>query len=235
MAKKKDKNKETTIENYYDLKTKEVDELVAALKDGSSLPNDEKITTNISQITGEAEKVGGSKKSKEFDPYKRDKLSALPTWLKAVFIKWWFAGCVCYFIMMGLGTYITNTEDLMIITGVFLGLIVDILVNPIFRYMESDLHEYNSYMMFPFPFKKYWTLLTNLIYYLGVMMIVGLAYDGLNAVAHLFGASFNIYVEPLLFGTFCVIVDMAFIGIKDLIVFLVKKRKKINKEEEVNV
>ena len=39
-------------------------------------------------------------------------------------------------------------------------------------------------------------------------------------------------VEPLLFGTFCVISDMIFIGVKDLIVHLVKKRAK---EKALNV
>jgi hypothetical protein len=137
--------------------------------------------------------------------------------------------------MMGLGVYITNTEDLMILTGLVLGLIVDIMVNPIFRYMESDRHEYNNYMMFPFPFKAYWTLLTNIIYYLGIMMVVSLAYDGINALLAICGAQFNVFVEPLLFGLLCVIIDMACIGIKDLIVYLVKRHKKLKVEEEADV
>ena len=42
----------------------------------------------------------------------------------------------------------------------------------------------------------------------------------------------NWYMEPLLFGVFCVVVDMAFIGIKDLTVYLVKKSAK--KESALN-
>ncbi len=38
-------------------------------------------------------------------------------------------------------------------------------------------------------------------------------------------------VEPLLFGVFAVIIDMIFIGIKDGIVILIKKRKNAKKEE----
>ena len=233
MAKKKKQIKETTIENYYDLKTKEVDDLVEALKSGSNAePKD--ISTNITEITGEEVK---SKKEKDrnFDPYKRDKLSALPTWLKALFIKWWFAGCVCFFIMMGLGMYIASGENLMLITGAVLGLVVDIMVNPIFHFIESDRRELDPYMMFPFPFKKYWTLFANLIYYVGIMFLVNYAYAGINALISLSGSDARFFIEPLLFGTFCVMIDMAFIGIKDLIVYLVKRHKDKKIEGELDV
>jgi 5-enolpyruvylshikimate-3-phosphate synthase len=52
MAKKKKQNQETTIENYYDLKVKETDELVAALK-GETTGNEKPLTTDIHEITGE--------------------------------------------------------------------------------------------------------------------------------------------------------------------------------------
>ena len=228
MAKKKKNNKETTIENYYDLRVKEMDELVSALKgDGQEPAEAEPVTLNIAEITGE--EVKGSEKSKKFDPYRRDKLSAIPVWLKAIFIKWWFAGCVCYFFMMGLGIN-SNALDLLVIVGVALGVVTDVLVNPAMRFMESDKKEFNAYMMFPFPFKKYWTFFTNIVYYTAVVVLVGLLYTLINK--YVFKTAFA--VEPLLFGTFCLIVDMAFIGIKDLIVYLVK-RKKRKKEEMDNV
>ena len=99
--------KETTIENFYDLKTKEMDELVAALK--GETPEDAPVpTANIAEITGETQEGNKKKSGKaEFDPYKRDKFSRIfPFWLKALFIKFWFFGLVCYFVLMGLGIYI---------------------------------------------------------------------------------------------------------------------------------
>ncbi|MCM1545417.1 MAG: hypothetical protein NC033_00105 [Clostridiales bacterium] len=227
MAKKKKKNKETTIENYYDLRVKEMDELVSALKGDTDEAEAEPVTMDISEITGE--EVTGSEKKKKFDPYRRDKLSAIPVWLKAIFIKWWFAGCVCYFFIMGLGIG-TNTLDLVFIVGAMLGVVTDVLVNPAFRFMESDNKEFNAYMMFPFPFKQFWTFFTNAIYYIFVVGLVGALYTFINEKIF----TTTVGVEPLLFGTFCVIVDMAFIGIKDLIVYLVK-RKKRKKEEIENV
>lgn len=229
--------KETSIENFYDLKTKEMDELVAALK--GETPEDAPVpTANIAEITGEAQE--GKKAGKaEFDPYKRDKFSRMfPFWLKALFIKFWFFGLVCYFVLMGLGTLFVGSDgnisvqkswDLYVLCGLVSGVVVDCFVNPIFRMMESDRKEYNYFMMFPFPFKKIWTFFANLVYYLGVMALVALFYElifGELKVAEFIG------VEPLGFGLACLIVDMALIGIKDLIVFLVKRAVKKSVEKK---
>ena len=239
MAKKKKKFQETTIENFYDLKVDKVNELVAALKDDNPDDSDSwDISMNISDCTGtdDPKNVGVFGRQKKFNPYKGDFLSRIPCWLKAIFIKWWFAGVVCYFFMWGIGGL--TGEDKMLLTGLVLGLFVDVLVNPLFRYMETEDKEYNAYMMFPFPFKAFWTFFTNLIYYVIVMFCVSYCYAGLNElINHISHRTEELYiavgVEPLLFGTFCVIVDMVFIGIKDGIVYLVRKLRK--KEKTANV
>ena len=217
MAKKnKDKEKETTIENFYDLRTDAVDDLVEALRTGESK---EEVSTNISEITGEQiEAKPGSKKA-EFDPYRRDKLASIPVWIKAIFIKWWFAGCVCYFIMMGLGAYIASSLDLMFLVGLAMGVVVDIFVNPIYHYFESPEKEYDPYMMFPFPFKAFWTFFTNILYYLVVIILVNFVTNLINL------GSLKMWLSPLVFATLTTLIDMAFIGIKDLIVYLVKRSK----------
>lgn len=234
MAKKKKHNKETTIENYYDLKVDKVDELVSVLKNEDITY--EEISMNISDCTGIQDENSVTKrgKQKQFDPYKTDFLGRIPTWIKALFVKFWFAGAVCYFIVWGIN--IGDTLDSLVLTGIVLGLVVEMLVNPAFRFMETDAKEYNAYMMFPFPFKAYWTFFTNIIYYVVVLICVNYLYYGLNVmILNITGSESTIAVgvEPLLFATFTVIVDMAFIGIKDLIVYLVKKHKN-NKREEAN-
>lgn len=221
MAKKKKNIKETTIENYYDLKVDKIDELVAALKDETPETAANDLTMFISDCTGDDDRKNYKRngKKKEFDPYKTDFLGKVPVWIKAIFIKWWFAGLVCYFIMWGLQS-VTNDLDRLVLTGIVLGLVVELFVNPVFRYMERDGGEYDPYIMFPFPFKSYWTFFTNILYYVIIGVGVNFIYFGLGELNVVYG------VEPLLFGTFCVIVDMAFIGIKDLIVHLVRKRRK---------
>ena len=225
MAKKK-KNKETTIEDFYDLKTKEMDELVAALKGELDESTAEPLTTSIAEITGEEIKSSPDSKKAHFDPYKNDKLSKIPVWIKALFIKFWFAGVVCYFIILGLGNWVTDALDQAVLAGIVLGVFTDLFVNPIFTYLESPEKEYNNYMMFPFPFKKYWTFITNAAYYLVVGLVVMQIYGGINLLAAKYDGYVSVAVGPLLYGVFALIVDMAFIGIKDLIVFLVKRAKK---------
>lgn len=231
MAKKKKiPEKETTIENYYELKTKEIDDLVAALKDEDGGSVNGQISTNIAEITGEEIKAKPGSKKAEFDPYKTDWLGKVPVWIKALFVKFWFAGLVCWFISMGLGYYITDALDILVLDGIVLGLITDLMVNPILRYMESPAKEFNNYMMFPFPLKQYWTFFTNIIYYIVVMFGVNGIYLLLDGVWNL-----NIYLEPLLFGLFSVIVDMVFIGLKDLAVYLIRRAKNKKRENATNV
>lgn len=212
MAKKK-KIKETTIVDYYDLKVDKVDELVAALK-GEDTSEYGEVSMKISDCTGES----GS--DKEFNPYRTDFLSRIPTFLKAFFIKWWFAGMVCFFVNMGLGIYVKATADLILLDGIMLGLVADVLVNPLFRFMETDRREYNDYMMFPFPLKAYWTFFTNILYYVGVAVIVNFAYVFINKFM------FSLAIEPLSWALIVLVVDMIFIGVKDLAVHLIKKRKR---------
>ena len=213
MAKKK-KIKETTIEDFYDLKVDKVDELVAALK-GEDTSQYGEVSMNISEIVGD-----GKNSSKEFNPYRTDFLSRIPTFVKALFIKWWFWGVVCFFVNMGLGIYVTATADLLLLDGIFLGLVADVLVNPLYRFLETDRREYNYYMMFPLPIKAYWTFFTNVLYYVGVAVIVNFVYMFINEFM------FTLAIEPLSWALIVTLVDMAFIGIKDLVVHLVKKRKK---------
>ena len=170
---------------------------------------------NISEIVGD-----GKDSRKEFNPYRTDFLGRLPTFVKALFVKWWFAGVVCFFVNMGLGIYISATADLILFDGIFLGLVVDVLVNPLYRFMESDRREFNNYTMFPFPLKAYWTFFTNVLYYIGVAILVNFVYNFINDYM------FSLNIEPLSWALIVVAVDMVFIGIKDLVVYLIKKRKK---------
>lgn len=138
--------------------------------------------------------------------------------------------------MMGLN--ISDSLDRIVFAGAVMGVIVDILVNPLFRYMESDRKEYNDFMMFPFPFKAFWTFFANILYYVLILFCVNMCYFGLNELINsIKNTQDHIYagVEPLLFGVFTVICDMVFIGIKDGIVRLVKKLRNTKKEGAVNV
>lgn len=246
MAKKNKKHEESTIENYYDLHVDKVDELVAALKGEENFDDEVNYEMNASMGVNDPQNVTKKGKQREFDPYKIDKFARIPHWVKAFFIKWWFAGMVCWFVISGLGNYILGINgdvangikiggelDLLVLTGMVMGIVVDIFVNPIFKFMESDKKEYDKFMMFPFPFKAYWTFFTNIIYYVLIMFAVSYLYMFLNEIV--LQGNFNVNIESILFGVFTLIADMVFIGIKDGIVALVRHLKNRKKESAVNV
>ncbi len=233
MAKNK-KFKETDITDYYDLKTDKVDELVAALR-GEVPAGAEEVSMNISDCTGVDDPKNVTRRGvqRKFDPYKTDFLGRIPAWVKALFVKWWFAGMVCYFVMWGLSGM--DSLDRAVILGAVIGLVVDVLVNPLFRFMETDRREYDAFMMFPFPFKAFWTFFANIIYYVLVIAFVMVCYAGLNELIIKISGAESVLggVEPLLFGVITLAIDMAFIGIKDGVVGIVRKLRK--KESVANV
>ena len=114
------------ISDYYKLNTKAVDDLVGASKENSpEVPRE------------------------ELEKYRSKSRIPLPRWLKAVLLKAWFAGAACFFILWGLGLYLTNLLDMMLVFGLALGLVTDLLVNNIFRFAAQVPGENDAWMMFP--------------------------------------------------------------------------------------
>lgn len=191
MSKKKDfhQTNDEDEQNYYDLKSDAVDRLINASEDT-------------------APEIGADQP----DPYKSGFLSHVPTWLKALFIKFWFNGAICYFILWGLSIYVSDSWAIILILGVSQGIIVDLMVNNIFRFLSSE-HEYDKWMLI--PQKGFWTFFVNMFYALIVAGIVVAFYEVVGILG----------VEPILYGLLYLAVDMVFIGIKDLVVFLVGKKR----------
>lgn len=202
-AKKRQEDREEQLGGYT-LNTKAVDDLVEAHR--------------------EPEKVKSVEDINAVDQYQTSILSKIPVWVKALFLKYWFAGAVYFFIGFGLGSYLTDSEAMIIVLGGVMGLTTDVLLNNIFMHFQSD-KEYNSFMMV--PVKKFWTLFINLIYAVIVVLCVVFTYNIINkwiiASQGLPATDNPLPVEPLLFGLFYLAYDMAFIGIKNLIVYLARK------------
>ena len=118
-------NNSSTSDNYK-LNTSAVDRLVDASK-GKVVEVDEK----------------------EVNQYKSGKLQKIPTFIKAIFIKWWFAGAACFFFLWGLGTIIQNQLALLLVLGFGLGIITNMLANNLLRFLESSDREYDKWILFP--------------------------------------------------------------------------------------
>ena len=211
MAKKKDNNptpKKQSTADYYKLKTDAVDRLVNADK------------KTYDKTKGDP---GKAYKSKGF-------LDKIPSWIKALFIKFWFNGAVCFFIFWGLGIAIPNMENMILILAAVLGMVTDVLVNNIFRYFASPEGANDKWMMF--PKKRYVNFFLNIIYAFGVLLTVIWIYNVINvAINAITGTPEPITylgVEPILFGLFYMAVDLIFIFMKNTVRKIIADAKNKN-------
>ena len=194
---KKDLNnteKESVIINNYNLKSDAVDALVNA---------DSEDTPEYSQ--------------EELDKYRSRKGKGVPETIKVLFIKAWFAGAVCFFFLWGLGTYIGSMIDMLFILGVALGIVTDLLVNNVLRFIEKEDGANDKFMMF--PKKRTVNLFLNVFYSFVIVIAVYSLYNLINVI--ITTATGNpdtvpLGVEPILFGLFCMGFDMLFVTIKNV-------------------
>lgn len=161
--------------------------------------------------------------------YRSGLLDKIPTWVLALFMKFWFNGAVCFFIFWGLGLYITDMLDMIVVMAVVLGMVTDLLVNNAFRFFETYKGQNSKWMMF--PQKKYWTFLANIPYAFLVLSCVIWIYNVINVIANGLNGSESeiiIGVEPILFGLLYMLVDMCFITIKNTMISIVSDAKRKN-------
>lgn len=199
MSKKRKKEPQTpeveTQADYYRLKTQAVDDLVNANKENSPPVSEE-----------------------ELRAYRSGPKLKLKDWLKVVLLKAWFGGAVCYFFLWGLGGVLPY-PDLLFVTGFALGMVTDLLVNPILRFMEKTPGENARWMMV--PKKGIGGLLLDVLYGFLVFFLIVTLYSVINRVASALSSLSEpgviLGVEPIFFGIFYMLVDLALIRLKVLL------------------
>lgn len=198
MAKKKEpgpaKREERSAADYYKLNTKAVDDLVNATEENSPPVS-----------------------KQELKKYRAGSRLKMADWLKAVLLKMWFAGVICYFFVWGLGAYLPDQLDLIVITGLGLGFVTDLIVNPLFRFIAATPGANDRWMMF--PKKNFLYLPLNVGYALVLLFCVGATYNAVNAaLVGLTGAKDTVPlgVEPIFFGVLTMGWDMLFLAFKRL-------------------
>ena len=130
--------------------------------------------------------------AKELKQYGARRHLKLSQWAKAVLIKAWFNGVICYFFLWGLGGYISDSLDLWLVTAIALGFVTDIVTNSLLRLTEKEEGAAQRWMMFGQK-KKFITLPLNVGYSILLMALTVMTYGALNRVIRL-------GVEPILFG-----------------------------------
>ncbi len=136
-----------------------------------------------------------------------------PDWLKAILIKVWFAGSICFFLFWGLAAHVTARLDLLAAFGVGLGIVTDLLTNNALRGLAGTEHGNDRWMMF--PQKRYATFFLNIVYAVFLLLCVDMLYNLLNLLLLSLGGA-ALGVEPILFGVFYTGFDLLFIGMKRL-------------------
>lgn len=194
--------------DYYKLHSKAVSDLINA--------NEE----NSPQVSEE-----------ELRKYRSGPKLRLADWLKAILIKMWFAGSVCFFIFWGLSAYLTATLDLLLVFAIALGVVTDILTNNILRYFAKARGGNDRWMMF--PQKRYYTFFLNIVYAMVLLLCVDMFYNLINAAALSVtgGDRVALGVGPILFGVFYTGFDLLFIRMKLLLRQIVSDAKESAKKQ----
>lgn len=154
----------------------------------------------------------------------------LTDWAKAILVKMWFAGSVCFFIFWGLSAYVTARLDLLLIFGIALGVVTDVLTNNILRAFAKTEHGNDRWMMF--PQKRYATFFFNILYAFVLLGMTETVYVVLNMlVLAIDGQGARpLGVEPILFGVFYTGADLLLISLKRLAVQMVQDAKRSAKQ-----
>ena len=205
--KRKNRMQKSEIEGqseYYRLKTQAVDDLVNASEENSP---------PVSEA--------------ELRAYRSGPRMKVADWVKMLFIKFWFAGAVCFFFFWGLGGFLTNEPDLLAVTGMALGVVTDLMTNPVLRFFEKTKGENARWMMV--TRKTYSGLFLNILYGYVVLFLVYTLYNVINlAAVRITGVADRVVlgVEPVFFGLFCLGFDLLLIQVKHAIVRIVRDAAK---------
>ncbi|MDO5435408.1 MAG: hypothetical protein Q4G19_03465 [Clostridia bacterium] len=192
-AQNPEKNAEKSVDAYYDLKRDAVEDLVTA--DSGNSPR-------VSEA--------------ELRKYRSGSKKRMPEVLKILFIKFWFAGAICFFFLWGLGMYVSALLDLLVITGLALGFVTDLLTNNVLRFIAKRPGGNDKWMMW--PKKGFVSLPLNILHSCTILFLVYTVYNALNLILiRMSGAAQDavpLGVEPLLFGILYMACDMLLIGAK---------------------
>ncbi|MBQ6221163.1 MAG: hypothetical protein IJJ44_00930 [Solobacterium sp.] len=178
--------------DYYDLKKGAIQDLVEA---------DESNSPEVSEE--ELQKYRGRQKFK------------MAPWLVALLIKFWFAGAVCFFFIWGLGLYLADVLDTLVVTAIAMGMVTDLLTNNILRFFAKTEGENDRWIMV--TKRGYISFVLNILYAALVVLCVYSLYAMINSA---FAAALNqpdrvvLGVEPILFGLFYLGFDLLFIYFK---------------------
>lgn len=179
------------------------------------------------------------------EAYKVDKLSKIPSWLIFLLLKYWAAAAAVFFSAIGgldIGFDFSKVDEtdpaaiinadiaLLVFIGMILTLIMNYIVRPIARMINSPVN--NTYKYNMINCKGILSFFLSLLYYMFLSVILFLITIFLSSkklVLDPFGTTGGQGVEPFTYALCFIVVDFIFLVIKNLILYL-HKRIKYNRE-----
>ena len=152
----------------------------------------------------------------ELKKYQSGPKIRMSDWVKAILIKLWIAGMICYFFIWGISTIAINPWDQLLVIGIALGLATNLMTNNIYRLIAKTPGAYDRWMMF--PGKKLYFLPLDVVYAILLTACTIMTYNGINLLAAggAEDAGIALGVEPILFGIIVTAWDLVFLGCKQL-------------------
>ena len=152
----------------------------------------------------------------ELKKYQSGPKIRMSDWVKAILIKLWIAGMICYFFIWGISTIAINPWDQLLVIGIALGLATNLMTNNIYRFIAKTPGAYDRWMMF--PGKKLYFLPLDVVYAILLAACTIMTYNGINLLAAggAEDAGIALGVEPILFGIIVTAWDLVFLGCKQL-------------------
>ena len=161
MARNKNKNQTNeerkTAGDYYKLHSEAVQDLVTANEENSPVVPESELRKYRS---------GGKFKLSET--------------VKALLVKYWFNGSICFFFFLALGTYLRDLLDQLFVLGMALGIITDILTNNVLRFIAKPEGANDKWMLI--PQKRLSSLFLNILYAFVVLFFVYMLYNLINMI-----------------------------------------------------
>ncbi|MBQ7488708.1 MAG: hypothetical protein IJT77_14560 [Clostridia bacterium] len=190
--KKTEPEEARTPADYYKLHTEAINDLINASPENSPKVSEE-----------------------ELRKYRSKQGIRLSDAAKALLLKGWFNGACCFFFFWGIGFYVNGTLDQMFILALAMGILNDLIVNNMLRFMSRTKHGNDVFMMY--PEKKYVNLFLNILHFFLVLFLVFMVYNVINIILNaIMGTPDGVHfgVEPVFFGIITLGVDMLLIQMK---------------------
>jgi hypothetical protein len=156
--------------------------------------------------------------TQEIKKYDKGFLNKVPYSIKAILIKYWFYGAVCFFSLMGfIGI---SGENAALVGGLIAGALFDIACYNILEMMDHDNNKARYYMMY--KSKKIYSIFINVVYQVAVFLIAMVI---ISSIVSTYKDPVNNWFlqEPLSMALVLTTIDAIFLLIKNLLVKLFKK------------